>query len=55
VALRPQVPHPWSIACSVVVGHMLSGWLVATCHSLRNLADALYRIPSRDFLLDGGR
>jgi hypothetical protein len=30
---------------------MLSGWLVATRHSPRNLAHVRNRIPSRDFLL----
>jgi hypothetical protein len=44
-----------SVVCSVVVGKMLSGWLVATRHLPRNVRMRVYRIPSRDFLLVCGQ
>jgi hypothetical protein len=34
-----------------VVEQMLSGWLVASRHSWRNLRMRMYRIHSRDFLV----
>jgi hypothetical protein len=43
-----------SVICLLLVDQMLSGCVVATSHSHEILGMRVYRIPNRDFLLDGG-